>query len=66
MSDRNRSDVALAGRRLKSRIYVALLFSSVLPLLVLAYVTHVYILPAMNPMDSENGMVLAKLCANAM
>src|SRR6266545_7059065 len=52
MSDRSHSDVASAGRRLKSRIYVALLFSSVLPLLVLAYVTHVYILPVMNPMDS--------------
>src|SRR5438046_945888 len=52
MSDRTHSDVALAGRRLKSRIYVALLLSSVLPLVVLAYVTHVYILPVMNPMDS--------------
>ena len=52
MSDDSRAAVALAGRRLKSRIYLALLFSSVLPLGVLAFVTHVYILPGMNPMDS--------------
>src|SRR5436190_18074738 len=52
MSDRSPSDVAVAGRRLKSRIYVALLFSSVLPLAVLAYVTHIYILPRMDPTDT--------------
>jgi diguanylate cyclase (GGDEF)-like protein len=52
MSDGPRSDVASAGRRLKSRIYLALLCSSVLPLVVLTLVAHVYVLPLMNPMDS--------------
>jgi diguanylate cyclase (GGDEF)-like protein len=52
MSDKTRSDVASAGRRLKSRIYLALLFASVLPLGVLAYVAHVHVLPSLNPMDS--------------
>jgi len=61
MSDSGRAAVALAGRRLKSRIYVALLFSSVLPLVVLAFVTHVYILPGMNPMDSTRFFSLQAL-----
>lgn len=51
MSDRVR-DATVAGRRLKSRIYLALLFSSVLPLIVLTYVVHAYVLPRLNPMDS--------------
>ena len=52
MSDRARSDVAAAGRRLRWRIYLALLFSSVLPLLVLAYVAYAYVLPSLHPLDS--------------
>jgi diguanylate cyclase (GGDEF)-like protein len=46
------SDVARAGRRLKARIYLALLCSSVLPVVALTIVTHVYILPALNPLDT--------------
>ena len=52
MSENARSDVTSAGRRLKARIYLALLFSSVLPLIVLTLVAHVYVLPLMHPMDS--------------
>jgi diguanylate cyclase (GGDEF)-like protein len=52
MSEGARSDVAMAGRRLKSRIYLALLFSAVLPLVVLAFVAHVYVLPSLNAMDA--------------
>ena len=52
MSKGARSDVAAAGRRLKSRIYVALLCSSVLPVVTLTVVAHVYVLPLLNPMDS--------------
>ena len=52
MSDGARSDVASAGRRLKTRIYLALLLSSVLPLIILTVVAHVYVLPLTNPMDS--------------
>jgi diguanylate cyclase (GGDEF)-like protein len=52
MVDALHSDVALAGRRLKTRIYLALLLGSVLPLVMLALVAHVYVLPMLNPMDS--------------
>jgi len=52
MSEGTRADVAAAGRRLKSRIYLALLCSSVVPLVVLTFVAHVYVLPLLNPMDS--------------
>lgn len=52
MSEGTRSDVASAGRRLKSRIYLALLLSSIVPLLVLTLVAHVYVLPLLNPMDA--------------
>ena len=51
MVDALHSDVASAGRRLKTRIYLALLLGSVLPLVMLALVTHVYVLPLLNPMD---------------
>ena len=36
------ADVALAGQRLKQRVLLALVLSSVLPLLVLAYLLHAY------------------------
>ena len=52
MADGTHSDVAAAGRRLKARIYLALLLSSVLPLVMLAFVVHVYVLPLTNPTDS--------------
>ena len=52
MVDALHSDVASAGRRLKTRIYLALLLGSVLPLVMLALVTHVYVLPLLNPMVS--------------
>ena len=52
MSDRTRSDVAVAGQRLKSKIYLALLSSSVVPLVVLTYVANVYVLPSIPPMDT--------------
>ena len=52
MSGGAHSDVAQAGRRLKVRIYLALLCSSVLPVVALTVVAHFYILPLMNPLDS--------------
>lgn len=56
-----RTDVAAAGRRLKSRIYLALLCCSVLPVVALAVVAHVYVLPMMNPMDSARLISLMTL-----
>jgi diguanylate cyclase (GGDEF)-like protein len=45
-------EIAHAGKRLKQRVLLALALSSVLPLLVLAYVLHGYVLPVLDPTDS--------------
>lgn len=45
-------DVAHAGQRLNHKVLLALSLSGVLPLLVLAYVVHGYVLPQMNPTDT--------------
>jgi diguanylate cyclase (GGDEF)-like protein len=66
MSGGARSDVAEAGRRLKSRIYLALLCSSVLPVGVLAVVTHVFVLPGLHPLDSLRFFSLLALLAFAL
>ena len=60
------SDVASAGRRLKTRIYLALCLSSMVPLVILALVAHVYVLPSMNPMDSLRFFPLLGLLAVAL
>ena len=61
MSDSVHSDVTVAGQRLRSKIYLALLFSSVVPLVVLTYVGLVYVLPAINPLDSMRFFALLAL-----
>jgi diguanylate cyclase (GGDEF)-like protein len=48
------SDVAAAGQRLKRKILMALGLCSVMPLLVLGYVTHAYVLHQINPTDSTS------------
>ncbi len=40
---------ALAGRRIKQKILLALALSAVVPLLILTYVLHVHILPLLDP-----------------
>jgi diguanylate cyclase (GGDEF)-like protein len=45
-------DVAFAGQKIKSRVVVALTLSSVLPILVLAYVVLVLILPELRPSEA--------------
>jgi len=45
-------DVAFAGQRLKHRVQLALALSGVLPLLVLAYVTHGFVLPQLDAMET--------------
>ena len=42
-------DVGFVGQRLKKRIVLALALSSILPVLVLAYVVTSYVLPNLNP-----------------
>jgi diguanylate cyclase (GGDEF)-like protein len=46
------SEATHAGKRLTRRVLLALSLSSVLPLLVLAYVLYRYVLPAIDPTDS--------------
>jgi diguanylate cyclase (GGDEF)-like protein len=57
------SDVAAAGQRLKRRILMALGLCSVMPLLVLGYVTHSFVLHQINPTDSTSffGLLLLLL-----
>ncbi|MBI4639012.1 MAG: GGDEF domain-containing protein [Candidatus Rokubacteria bacterium] len=52
MPEEGSPDTQLAARRLRQRILLALIVSSVLPLLVLAYVTHSYVLPNLRPTDT--------------
>jgi diguanylate cyclase (GGDEF)-like protein len=52
MPERQPADVAMAGQRLRKRVLVALALSAVLPLLVLAYVAHSYVLPRLDPTDA--------------
>jgi diguanylate cyclase (GGDEF)-like protein len=61
MSHSVRSDVAVAGQRLRSKIYLALLFSSASPLLVLVYVVHAYVLPSIPPLDTLRFFALLAL-----
>jgi diguanylate cyclase (GGDEF)-like protein len=46
------SEVTLAGQRLRHKVVLALVLSSVLPLLVLIYVSQRYVLPNLNPTDA--------------
>jgi diguanylate cyclase (GGDEF)-like protein len=63
MVDAPHPDVAAAGRRLKTRIYLALSLASVLPLAMLALVAHVYVLPLINPSDTSRVFsVVGLLC----
>jgi diguanylate cyclase (GGDEF)-like protein len=61
MVDASNSDVAAAGRRLKTRIYLALALASVLPLAMLALVAHVYVLPLISPLDTSRMVSLLAL-----
>jgi diguanylate cyclase (GGDEF)-like protein len=71
MVDPSHPDVAAAGRRLKSRIFLALGLSSMLPLVLLALVAHVYVLPLVGPADSARvfsllGLLLAALVTSVI
>src|SRR5215470_19246533 len=45
------SDVAFAGQRLRRKVLLALALSAVVPLLILIYVTHGYVLPNLDSRD---------------
>ncbi len=55
------SEVSHAGQRLRRRVLLALALSGVLPLAVLVYVSHVYVLPTANRVGSEQLLALQVL-----
>jgi len=59
-------DVAFAGRRLKRKVLLALALSSVLPLLVLTYVVHGFVLPALHSSETVAFYGLAALVLSTM
>ena len=59
-------DVAFAGRRLKRKVLLALALSSVLPLLLLTYVVHGFVLPALHSSETVAFYGLAALVLSTM
>src|SRR6059036_1543953 len=55
------SDIAFAGQRLRRKVLLALALSAVVPLLILAYVTHGYVLPGLDPTDTTRFYALQLL-----
>jgi diguanylate cyclase (GGDEF)-like protein len=51
-------EVAFAGQRFKRKTFVALVLSAVIPYLLLAYVVHVHVLPALDA-DAHRGLIVA-------
>lgn len=49
MAGKSTSDVVFAGQRLRRKVLVAFVLSSIVPLLVLAYVTLIFVLPHLQP-----------------
>jgi diguanylate cyclase (GGDEF)-like protein len=54
-------DLALVGRRLKRKIQLGIALSGVVPLLVLAYVVHSYVLPGLRKSDPTHIFALEGL-----
>src|SRR2546426_9436121 len=70
MSPESSADVALAGRLLKHKVLLALTLSSLIPLLVLAYVILRYVEPGLDRGDvarfyALHGLILATVLAMA-
>jgi diguanylate cyclase (GGDEF)-like protein len=61
MSDESETDVARAGRKIKSKVLVALVLSSVVPILVLAFVVLVLLVPTLGPSEALKFGVLQLL-----
>jgi diguanylate cyclase (GGDEF)-like protein len=63
MSGERGIDVARAGQRIKSKVLVALVLSSVVPMLVLAFVVLVLLLPTLGPSETLKFGLLQMLVA---
>jgi len=61
MSGETGTDVARAGQRIKSKVLVALVLSSVVPILVLAFVVLVLVMPTLGPGETLKFGVLQML-----
>jgi diguanylate cyclase (GGDEF)-like protein len=61
MSGEQGTDVARAGQRIKSKVLVALVLSSVVPIMVLAFVVLVLLLPTLGPGETLKFGVLQLL-----
>jgi diguanylate cyclase (GGDEF)-like protein len=61
MAGKSMSDIASAGQRLRHKVLAALALSSVVPLLVLAYVTQTFVLPQLQPGDTVHFLGLQML-----
>ena len=48
-------ELVVAGRRLRTKLVIALTLSSVVPLLVLAYLVRSFVLPSLAAKDSPGG-----------
>src|SRR5918993_3250931 len=46
-------DITVAGKRLRQKVMLALALSSALPLLILVFVLHEYVLPGLDPADTS-------------
>src|SRR4029450_8007037 len=59
------TDVARAGQRIRNKVLVALTLSSVVPILVLAFVVMVLVFPTLGPAETAKfgGLQLLVLCA---
>ena len=61
MPAENEIDVARAGQRIKSKVLVALVLSSVVPIMVLAFVVLVLVLPTLRPGETLKFGILQML-----
>ncbi len=61
MAGKSVSDIAFAGHRLRRKVLAALALASIVPLLVLAYVTQHFVLPQLRPGDTMHFLGLQML-----
>jgi len=61
MAGKSTSDIVFAGQRLRRKVLAALALASIVPLLVLAYVTQTFVVPQLQPGDSAHFLGLQML-----
>src|SRR5262245_262480 len=61
MAGKSTSDIVFAGQRLRRKVLAALALASIVPLLVLAYVTQTFVVPHLHPGGSADFLGLQML-----